>query len=194
MAKRILVINGHPDSRPERFCAALASAYQGAAAKAGFETRRIDLGALSFPLLTRNEDFASASDNADIVRSQNDIRWADHLVFVFPLWLGAAPALLKGFLEVVARGGFGFNAAAGPEGAHRGLTGKSARLIVTMGMPATAFRLLFGAFGVRAFERGILRLAGAWPVRKTYCGAVELSEAHRLSSLKTAAALGAKGI
>jgi putative NADPH-quinone reductase len=193
MARKILVINGHPDSRPQRFCAALASTYADAAGKAGHEVRRIDVGALSFPLLTRNEDFSRPSDNPDIVRAQDDIRWAEHLAFVFPLWLGAAPALLKGFLEMVARGGFGFDtgAAGSP---HRGLKKKSARLIVTMGMPASAFRLIFGGFGVRAFERGILRLAGAWPVHKTYCGAIELSENHRASCLKTVAALGERGV
>src|SRR5262249_6217061 len=70
MPRRILVINGHPDSRPERFCTALASAYSGAALKAGHEVRRIDIATLSFPLLARNEDFAHVSDNPDILRAQ----------------------------------------------------------------------------------------------------------------------------
>lgn len=188
------MINGHPDSRAERFCAALADAYQQGAVAAGHAVRRIDVGALSFPLLRRNEDFKTPPlDSPDIVRAQDDIRWADHLVFVFPLWLGAAPALLKGFMEMVARGGFGFDAGTAGE-PHRGLKGKSARLVVTMGMPATIFRLVFGGFGVRAFSRGILRLAGAYPVRKTYCGAVELSEGYRMSCLGKATQLGRQGL
>jgi putative NADPH-quinone reductase len=192
MARKILTVNGHPDSRPERFCAALAAAYQDAARNGGHDVRRIDVGALAFPLLMRNEDFSRPTTSPDIARAQRDIQWAEHLVFVFPLWLGATPALLKGFLEMVACGGFGFNAGADGD-PKRGLKGKSARLIVTMGMPATAFRLIFGGFGVRAFERGILRLAGAYPVHKTYCGAVELSSEHRAACLRTVAALGAKG-
>ena len=183
MSTRILVINGHPDPRPERFCSGLANAYAETAAKAGHEVRRIDVGALSFPLLARFEDFQSPPDIADIKKAQQDIQWAEHLVFVHPLWLGAAPALLKGFLERVACGGFGFDAGAAGD-AKRGLAGKSARLIVTMGMPAAAYRFLFGGFGIRAFARGILRLAGAWPVRKTYIGGVELSERHRDNCLK----------
>jgi putative NADPH-quinone reductase len=178
MAKRILVINGHPDTRPERFCSALSGAYAEAALKAGHEVRRIDVGALSFPLLIRYEDFQTPADIPDIKKAQADIAWAEHLVFVHPLWLGAAPALLKGFLERVACGGFGFDTgvAGNPK---RGLAGKSARVIVTMGMPALAYRFVFGAFGIRAFARGILRLAGVSPVRLTYFGAVELSERHR---------------
>lgn len=178
MSKRILVINGHPDLRPERFCSALVSAYVESAIKAGHEVRRIDVGALSFPLLVRFEDFRSLPDAANIRTAQTDIQWAEHLVFIHPLWLGAAPAMLKGFLERVACGGFGFDSgtAGNP---RRGLAGKSARLIVTMGMPAFVYRTVFGAFGIRAFARGILRLAGAWPVRKSYFGGVELSERHR---------------
>lgn len=192
MTRKILIVNGHPDSRPERFCAGLAFAYIDGAHRAGHELRRIDVGSLAFPLLTRNEDFSRPATCPDIARAQRDIQWAEHLVFVFPLWLGAAPALLKGFLEMVACGGFGFDAgsAGNPK---RGLKGKSARLIVTMGMPTTAFRLVFGGFGVRAFERGILRLAGAFPVHKTYCGAVELSAEHRDACLRTVSALGSRG-
>ena len=191
MRKRILVINGHPDTRPERFCAALTEAYVAAAAKAGHEVRRIDVGALNFQFLVKFEEFREPPTAPDIVKAQADIAWAEHLVFIHPLWLGAAPAMLKAFLERVACGGFGFDTgtAGNP---RRGLKGKSARLIVTMGMPATAYRLLFGGFGIRAFDRGILRISGVSPVRHTYFGAVELSERHRDHCLAKVRALGAQ--
>ncbi len=102
MSKRILVINGHPDTRPERFCSALTAAYVESAISAGHEVRRIDVGALTFPLLVRFEDFQTQPTNEDIVKAQADIAWAEHLVFIHPLWLGATPALLKGFLERIA--------------------------------------------------------------------------------------------
>jgi len=192
LSKRILVINGHPDTRPERFCSALVDAYAETATKSGHDVRRIDVGALSFPLLVRFEDFQAQPDNAGIRKAQEDIRWAEHLVFIHPLWLGAAPAMLKGFMERVACGGFGFDSgtAGNPK---RGLVGKSARLIVTMGMPALAFEIVFGAFGIRAFARGILRLSGVWPVRKTYFGGIELSESHRARCLAKVRRLAAAG-
>lgn len=190
MPKRILVINGHPDTRDERFCSGLTKAYVEAAAKAGHEVRRIDVGALSFPILVRFEEFQTPIDNADIRKAQEDILWAEHLVFIHPLWLGTVPAMLKAFLERVACGGFAFDSgtAGNPK---RALSGKSARLIVTMGMPAIAFRVIFGGYGEKAFERGILRLSGVWPVRKTYFGAVELSERHRDNCLATVRRLAA---
>lgn len=190
MGKRILVINGHPDPRPERFCAGLSDAYAASAQEAGHEVRRLSLGRLRFDWLVRFEDFQNPATDPDIQSAQNDIRWAEHLVFIHPLWLGAAPAMLKGFLERVACGGFAFDSgtAGNPK---RALRGKSARIIVTMGMPAIAYRLVFGGFGIRAFERGILRLSGVRPVRKSYFGGVELSERHRERCLKLVRGFGA---
>ncbi len=192
MSKRILVIHGHPDPRPERFCAGLSRAYVESASATGHEVRRIDVGALNFPLLVKFEDFQIAPSSPDIVKAQADFAWAEHLVFIHPLWLGAAPALLKGFLECVACGGFAFDSgtAGNPK---RGLKGKSARVIVTMGMPALAYRVLFGSFGIRAFARGILRISGVRPVRLTYFGGIELSERHRdrcLAKVRRMAAAG----
>jgi putative NADPH-quinone reductase len=189
----ILVINGHPDPRPERLCAALATAYGDGARAGGHEVRRIDVGALSFGLLRDPKDFLEPARDADIVRAQGDIAWADHLVIIHPLWEGMAPAVLKGFMEQVACGGFAF-VGGGAGNPKRGLSGKSAHLFVTMGMPSVAFRLLFGACGVRAFARGMLRLSGVKPVRKTYFGGVELSEARRDRWLKDMTGLGRKGL
>lgn len=193
MTKRIVVINGHPDTRQERFCSSLVAAYVDSAVKAGHDVRRIDVGSLSFPFLVRFEDFQVAPATPDIRKAQDDIRWAEHLVFVHPLWLGAAPAMLKGFLEQVACGGFGFDSGTAGNPARK-LTGKTAHIIVTMGMPALAYRIVFGALGVRAFARGILRLSGVWPVRMTYFGAVELSERRRLTFLAKIGRLAAIGL
>jgi putative NADPH-quinone reductase len=71
------------------------------------------------------------------LEAQEGIRWADHLVLVYPLWLGTMPALLQAFLEQVLRPGF---AVAHVTNFDRGLLqSKSARIVVTMGMPAMLF-------------------------------------------------------
>jgi len=171
MGKRILVLNGHPDPRPQRLCAALALAYADAALAAGHEVRRIAIGAFDFPLLASAEEFASPAEPGVIRNAQDAISWAEHLVFVYPLWLGSQPAKLKGFLEQIARGGF---ALGGEKGRIRGmLKGRSAHLYVTMGMPGLVYSLWFGALGVRSLESGILRLCGIAPVRHTFFGMVE---------------------
>lgn len=185
MARRILVINGHPDARKERFCAALCAAYVKGAASRGHEIRRIDVGALDFPLVQSADDFAKAEPPEVIRRAQADVTWAQHVVVIHPLWLGGLPARLKGFLEQVFRYGFALSADAPMKGL---LKGKSVRVIVTMGMPAPVFRWVFGAHGLKALERGVFWLSGMGPIRHTVLGAVETGPRERW--LRTAEGLG----
>lgn len=56
LPKRIVIIQGHPDKSPERFCRALASAYERGAREAGHDVRRIDVATLDFELLRTQEE------------------------------------------------------------------------------------------------------------------------------------------
>jgi putative NADPH-quinone reductase len=172
--KRIAIINGHPDASPERLCSALARAYRDGAEAAGFKVEQIDIAAIDFPILRQPADFTTKSTQPTIVEAQAKILDANHLVFIFPLWLGGPPALLKAFLEQLARGQFLLR-----EGKHGfpagGLKGRSVRVIVTMGMPPLVYRVIFGARGIKAFNQGILRLAGLSPIRTSYFGGSEIS-------------------
>lgn len=175
--KKILVINGHPDPAPERLSSALATAYHQGAEASGHTVRRIDIGTTHFPILRKAAEFADKSTDQPIVEAQAAFLEADHLVFIFPLWLGGPPALLKAFLEQMARGQFLLRERKGgfPLGA---LKGRSASVIVTMGTPPLIYRTIFGARGIKAFNQGILRLAGLSPVRATYFGGSDLSPAN----------------
>jgi putative NADPH-quinone reductase len=114
-------------------------------------------------------------------------------VLIFPLWLGDMPALLKGFLEQVARPGFaiGVDGQGGP-GAKL-LKGRSARVVVTMGMPAFVYRWYFGAHSIRSLERNILRFVGFAPVRRSLIGLVEAKGGRRERWLAALARLGRRG-
>lgn len=170
MAKRVLVLNGHPDPGPERLCAALADAYAGAARAAGHEVRRIDFGDLAPPPLMAAADFAGPPPEA-FAALQAEIERADHLVLVFPIWLGMLPAHTKAVLEQVYRGGFGFTVR--PRGWTSKLRGRSARVVVTMSTPGPFFRLVFGGHGLLALEKSVLWLSGFAPIRRTVVGDVE---------------------
>jgi putative NADPH-quinone reductase len=190
---RILVVNGHPDPSPDRFAAPIATAYAEGARGAGHAVEVLAAGAIAVDFLTGAAAFATPAEGA-IAEAQARIRVADHLVLVYPLWLGTMPARLKAFLEQVGRGEFFIGPA---EPGHRWpakkLRGKSARLIVTMGMPAMAYRLFFGAHGVKAVESAILGLAGFHPVHETLFGNVDASAERRASILGKARRLGAEG-
>mgnify|MGYP003581338328 CR=1 FL=1 len=171
MGSRILVIDGHPDPAPERFCHALAEAYVDGARSTGRETRLVGIADADFPLLRSARDFSTPPDTSMIARARDDVLWADHLVFVFPLWLGGAPALLRAFLKQMATGAF--VADISRSGVQQKLKGRSARLIVTMGMPALVYRLWFQEHGVRNIMQGVLGLGGIAPIRRTLFGMIE---------------------
>ena len=169
--KRVLVLNGHPDPDPGKLAHALARAYREGAQEAGCVVRHIDVGGMDFPLLRKAEEFETVSSQEAIIRGQDAFLTADHIVILYPLWLGGPPALLKGYMEQVARANFflGKTERGFPSGR---LKGRSARVIVTMGMPALVYRLWYGAHGVKAFNRSILNLAGIRPVRTTVFGGI----------------------
>lgn len=169
MKHRILIIQGHPDPAGGHFGHALAGAYAIGAAAAGHEVRRVNVAALDFPLLQRQADWNAGPVPEGLRSAQADIAWADHLTIFFPLWLGTMPARLKGFFEQVLRPGFAFIAGDGPA-VRKGLAGKSARVVVTMGMPVFWYRWYFGAHGVRGLERSVLAYCGIDPIRETFIG------------------------
>lgn len=154
MSARIAIIQAHPDPAGGHLGHALAAAYADGAREAGREVRVIDVAQLDFPLLRSQRDWQHGELPAALRPAQADIRWADHLVLFFPLWLGDMPALLKGFLEQVARPGFAFDDVEGNPLGKKLLTGRSARVVVTMGMPALVYRWIFRAHSLRS--------PGAW--------------------------------
>jgi putative NADPH-quinone reductase len=173
MSRNIAVIQGHPDPQGHHFCHALAQTYIEGAKQAGHLVREINVARLEFPLLRNIAEYRDKFPPADIVEAQEKINWADHLVFVYPLWLGSVPALLKGFLEQAFREDFIVVDREDHRQRAKPLQGKSARLVVTMGMPAWWYRLYFGAYGTKSFERSVLAFAGIAPVRQTLIGSVE---------------------
>lgn len=178
MGKRVTIIQGHPDADPARYGHALASAYERGAAAAGHEVRVVHVAALDFPLLRSAHDWQEGAAPESIRQAQAQIAWAEHLVILFPLWLGDMPALLKGFLEQVLRPGFAFTKALPGRPWKKLLKGKSARLVVTMGMPAFFYRVFYRAHSVKSLQRSILAFCGVDPVRVTLIGMIEAAKAE----------------
>lgn len=194
MSKRILLIQGHPDSATTHLCHALAKAYAEAASEAGHSVRFTRIAELDFPLLRSQSEWENAEVPPSLRQAQDDILWSEHLVLFFPLWLGDMPALVKGFLEQVARPGFAFrrqdNKTAFTE---KALKGRSARVVVTMGMPSLVYRWYFRAHSVKSLERNILGFVGISPVNETLIGLVgNLKAEDGRKWLRKMAALGKK--
>ena len=106
MSKRVLVILGHPATNS--FCGALADSYSEGANAAGNEVQFISLGSLSFDPILHNGYNTIQELELDLVAAKEAITWAQHIVFVYPIWWGAMPALLKGFIDRIFLPGFAF--------------------------------------------------------------------------------------
>ncbi|MGW8393069.1 NAD(P)H-dependent oxidoreductase [Pseudoduganella sp. HUAS MS19] len=167
---KILVIQGHPDPAGGHLCHALAQAYVAAAHAAGHQADTLTPARLDFPLLANAHEWEEGEVPPALAPVQQAIAAAGHLVIFYPLWLGDMPACLKAFLEQVARPGFAL-AREARNPLHAGLlAGRSARVVVTMGMPALFYRWYFRAHSLKSLERNILNFVGIAPVRKTLVG------------------------
>ncbi len=191
-ARRITLIDGHPDPDPGRFVHALADTYGAAALAAGHDVRRIKVAGLAFDLLESRTEWEEGPLSPAIAEAQEDIAWAEHLVIFYPLWLGDLPARLKGFFEQVMRPGFAFEPGAKglPE---KRLKGRTAHIVVTMGMPALFYRVYFRAHSLRSLERNILGFVGIAPTERSIVGNVEGDAEHRTKWLETMTGYGAAG-
>jgi len=173
MSKRILVILGHPAK--ESFCGALANSYLAGARAAGNEVQLVSLGSLSFDPVLHNGYASIQALEPDLVAGQTAITWAQHVVFVYPIWWGAMPALLKGFIDRLFLPGFAFKYREGSRFWDRLLSGRSAHLLVTMDTPPWYFRWVYRMPGHNQMKRTILEFSGIKPVTVSNFGPVKTS-------------------
>lgn len=170
--KTIVIIQGHPDPDENHLGYLLADAYARGAKQAGHTVHTIKVADLDFPLLRTADAFENQKPPGVIAQAQDMISQADHLVLLYPLWMGTMPALLKGFLEQLFRPGFAISQET-DKMPKKLLKGKSARIIITMGMPAFFYRWYFRAHSLKSLERNILKMCGIGPIKESLFGMVE---------------------
>lgn len=173
MSTPILVVLGHPSG--ESFCAALARTYVEAARSSGHEVRLLALGEMTFDPILRHGYRCIQPLEPDLAAAQEAILRAEHLVFVFPLWWGSMPALLKGFFDRAWLPGFAYQFRDRSPFWDKLLTGRSAHLLVTMDTPPWYHRWVAGRPGLRQMEQAILEFSGIEPVRCTELGPMKRS-------------------
>ncbi|SDE13140.1 NAD(P)H-dependent oxidoreductase [Aquimonas voraii] len=172
MATRILVLQGHPDPDPGRFGRALSAAYADAAQSAGHEVRSVDLGGLDVPLLRTAGEWEQGEVPENLRPLQQGLLWCQHLLLCYPMWLGDLPAHTKAALEQVLRPGITAPGGDRGPGEFKPLQGRSAHVVVTMGMPGFVYRWFYRAHSLKSLERNVLRFVGFGPVRHTLVGLV----------------------
>jgi len=129
---KVLIVFTHPNVNS--FNHALLENMVEGLKDAGHEIKVKDLYQENFdPILTAN-DLTQLHNNQipeKIAREQEQLLWADSLVFIYPLWWFDRPAMLKGWFDVVLTNGLAFEYS--NEGVKGLLKHKKALVIITAG-------------------------------------------------------------
>lgn len=191
VAKKITIINGHP--RGSSFNAALAEAYRLGAVAAGAQVRMITIANLDFNPNLANGYHKRMDLEPDLLSAWEHIRWADHLVWVHPVWWGGLPALTKGFIDRLFLPGMAYAYREDSIFWDKLLKGRTARIITSLDQPSFIYRLLFGRPSVNQLKKATLEFCGVKPVKVTYVGIIRSStEKQRENWLDKVENLGKK--
>lgn len=172
--KKILIINGHPSK--ESFNFAIAESYKNGALKSGAQVQEIIISGLNF---NPNLQFGYTERmelEPDLIEAWQKILWADHLVWIHPVWWGGLPALTKGFIDRLFLPGMAFRYRENSIWWDKLLKGKTAHIITTLDQPSIYYRFFFGRPSVNQLKKSVLEFCGVKPVRVTYLGIVKTSD------------------
>lgn len=172
--KKIVIINGHPNA--DSFNFALVKAYIDGAKQSGAEIRAITIANLDF---NPNLQFGYSKRmdlEPDLLEAWEMILWADHLVWVHPVWWGGLPAITKGFIDRLFLPGMAFKYRPNSVFWDRLLKGKTAHIITTMDQPGWYYHLVYGRPSVNQLKKSTLQFCGVSPVKVTYIGIVKTSD------------------
>lgn len=192
--KNIFILFAHPDSSGGTFSSAVAEAYEKSAREAGHTVRRSNLGDVDFdPIL--HKGYKEIQELEPGLREiQENIKWANHFVLVYPNWWNTMPALLKGFFDRAWLPGFAFNFEKPSMKLVQRMKGKTARVIILAGTQSpfmTWFK--YGDF-TNEIEHGILNFAGFKTSVSSFGPCEHCNDAKRASWIKIIEGLGKKGV
>ncbi len=170
--KRIVIINGNP--KDKSFSAALCESYAKGAETADAKVEIITVRNLDF------EHFEAGLGNTasqDIIKVQEMIQAADHLVFIFPIWWYLMPGMLKSFIEQTFSSKFAFNYIKSGKYVKRKplLTGKTASVIATMDAPPLYYKLIIKD-PVGKMMKATMKFCGVKLKKRVYLGSVNFSD------------------
>ena len=191
MKKKILIINGHPDK--ESYCFALADAYKKGVLNSDAELKEININELDFNPNLQYGYRKRTILEPDLLETQEKIKWANHLVWIYPVWWGSYPAILKGFIDRVFLPGFAFEKRENSVWWDKLLTGKTARVISTLDQPAWYYKWINKQPSHSSIKKLTLNFVGIKKVKLTTIGPLRLSkESYRKKWLEKVEKMGIK--
>lgn len=187
--KKIALINGHPNAAAFNF--GLAAAYKAGAEESGAEVREIVIRALDFNPNLQYGYQQRMEWEPDLVKAWETIQWADHLVWVHPVWWGGLPAITKGFIDRLFLPGLAFRYRENSVWWDKLLKGKTGHIMTTLDQPGIFYWLYFGRPSVNQLKKSTLEFCGVKPVKVSYFGIIKTADtATRQQWLNKARQLG----
>ncbi|MEI7577444.1 MAG: NAD(P)H-dependent oxidoreductase [Armatimonadota bacterium] len=185
--KSVLIILGHPQAGS--FNEALAKSYHAGAVEAGASAEILRVSDLEYAWKADPRPISELEPA--LIEAQHKIKQADHVVWVYPLWWGSAPAALKSFVDRVFISGFAMQYESGKALPKKLLIGKTSRIIITMDAPSYWHALMYKRSGTTWLRWATLWFSGfkttkAWEV----AGVRESTSEQRETWLAKARAMG----
>lgn len=181
---RILVVLGHP--RSDSLCGALADSYADGARTAGADVTLLRLGETEFDLASRERSLQrwlgpdqQPAREPEVEAMIAAVHAADHIVLVFPQWWGTYPAILKGWVDRVILSQSAFAYRGGTSLWDKRLTGRTARLIMTMDSPAWWDSFQYRRAALRSLTHATLGYCGVRTIGTTRLARVRFSSEDR---------------
>lgn len=173
MGKKILIINGHPNK--DSFNFGIAEAYKKGVLSTGADVKEIVIANLDFNPNLQFGYQKRTELEPDLLEAWEKIQWADHLVWIHPVWWGGLPAITKGFIDRLFLPGFAFQYRENSHFWDKLLKGKTAHIITTLDQPGFFYRLVFHRPSVNQLRRSVLKFCGISPVKVSYIGIIRNS-------------------
>ncbi|WP_194778333.1 NAD(P)H-dependent oxidoreductase [Pararhodonellum marinum] len=191
MSKKVVIINGHPNK--DAFNFGLAEAYKKGSKNSGAEIKEITVADLNFNPNLQFGYQKRTELEPDLLDAWEKIKWANHLVWVHPVWWGGLPAITKGFIDRLFLPGFAFQYRENSIWWDKLLRGKTAHIITTLDQSSWTYWLLFGRGSVNQLKKSTLEFCGVKPVKVTYFGPIRKADPSRKEKwLKKTEDLGRK--
>lgn len=171
--KKIVIINGHPDK--ESFCHALHQSYRKGALAKGHEIKEIILSDMIFnPNLACG--YRKRTDlEPDLLDAWEHIKWADHIVWIYPNWWGTFPAILKGFIDRLLLPNMAYEYQEKSAFPKPLLKGKTSEIISTMDTPVWYYKWIYKNIGGRILRKNVGAFCGIKNKRTTYLAVIKES-------------------
>jgi putative NADPH-quinone reductase len=153
----------------------MAEAYKRGAEQSGAEVREITIAELEFDPVLHFGYQKRMELEPDLLKAWEIIQWADHLVWIHPVWWGGLPALMKGFIDRLFLPGFAYRYRENSVWWDKLLKGKTAHIITTLDQPGWYYLLFYGRPSINQLKKSTLEFCGVKPVKVNYIGVIRNS-------------------